>query len=190
MNQDSNEWPSLSQYSGGGGGKKKLINNLTTTKNNKDFHMLIKPNNSFTPIKNDDKYYDRRHHHHDGDDKTTMKQNKKMSSSSHQPNDLPVQQQSPSMKNDNKQNYWFGDDVVDDGDGDDLDANNLPETVSILKVDDRRIVYLVGTSHFSKASHRDVRRVIFHFHFHFIHSFKYINISPVCYSYNKWNQRM
>nr|XP_027199898.1 traB domain-containing protein-like [Dermatophagoides pteronyssinus] len=155
MNQDSNEWPSLSQYSGGG---KK--NNLTTTKNNKDFHMLIKPNNSFTPIKNDDKYYDRRHHHHDGDDKTTMKQNKKMSSSSHQPNDLPVQQQSPSMKNDNKQNYWFGDDVVDDGDGDDLDANNLPETVSILKVDDRRIVYLVGTSHFSKASHRDVRRVI------------------------------
>ncbi|XP_075676685.1 traB domain-containing protein [Dermatophagoides pteronyssinus] len=122
--------------------------------------MLIKPNNSFTPIKNDDKYYDRRHHHHDGDDKTTMKQNKKMSSSSHQPNDLPVQQQSPSMKNDNKQNYWFGDDVVDDDDGDDLDPNNLPETVSILKVDDRRIVYLVGTSHFSKASHRDVRRVI------------------------------
>lgn len=49
-----------------------------------------------------------------------------------------------------------------DSDGE-LDINNLPETVSILHANDAKTIYLVGISHFSKQSHRDVRRVIFHF---------------------------
>ena len=170
MNQDSNsfnnEWPSLSQNSDGGD-QMKMKNNLTTniitsTANNKDFHMLIKPNNTFTPIKNDDEYDDH-------DVGTTLEQNDfsqmSFSSSSYQPNDLPVEQSSTTLVKDGNKQKNDHDDDDDAGDDDDLDPNNLPETVSILKADDRRIVYLVGTSHFSKPSHRDVRRVIFHFSF-------------------------
>ncbi|XP_075589520.1 traB domain-containing protein [Dermatophagoides farinae] len=165
MNQDSNsfnnEWPSLSQNSDGGD-QMKMKNNLTTniitsTTNNKDFHMLIKPNNTFTPIKNDDEYDDH-------DVGTTLEQNDfsqmSFSSSSYQPNDLPVEQSSTTLVKDGNKQKNDHDDDDDAGDDDDLDPNNLPETVSILKADDRRIVYLVGTSHFSKPSHRDVRRVI------------------------------
>ena len=49
--------------------------------------------------------------------------------------------------------------VVDDEDFEPIDLNNLPKTVSILRTDQNNTVYLVGTSHFSTQSHRDVRRV-------------------------------
>lgn len=41
-----------------------------------------------------------------------------------------------------------------------LDLNNLPDTVTVLPTFEGHVVYLVGTSHFSEASQRDVRRVI------------------------------
>lgn len=47
-----------------------------------------------------------------------------------------------------------------ESDGELIDLEDLPETVTVLKSKDgSRTVYLVGTSHFSKISHRDVRRV-------------------------------
>lgn len=47
-----------------------------------------------------------------------------------------------------------------ESDGELLDLNDLPETVTVLKSKDgNKTVYLIGTSHFSKQSHRDVRRV-------------------------------
>lgn len=48
----------------------------------------------------------------------------------------------------------------DEDDDEPLDLNNLPETVTVLRTIEDRIVYLVGTSHFSEASQSDVRRVI------------------------------
>lgn len=46
-----------------------------------------------------------------------------------------------------------------ESDGELLDLEDLPETVTVLKSKDNKTVYLIGTSHFSKQSHRDVRRV-------------------------------
>lgn len=40
-----------------------------------------------------------------------------------------------------------------------IDLDNLPATVSKLTTAFNNTIYLVGTSHFSKQSHRDVRRV-------------------------------
>ncbi|KAH9408071.1 hypothetical protein TYRP_011727 [Tyrophagus putrescentiae] len=49
-----------------------------------------------------------------------------------------------------------------ESDGELLDLeHDLPETVTVLKTkDNSHTIYLIGTSHFSKQSHRDVRRVI------------------------------
>lgn len=47
-----------------------------------------------------------------------------------------------------------------DSDGELLDLANLPDTVSVLNMENGKTVYLVGTSHFSKESHRDVRKVM------------------------------
>ncbi len=48
-----------------------------------------------------------------------------------------------------------------ESDGELLDLeHDLPETVTVLKTkDNSHTIYLIGTSHFSKQSHRDVRRV-------------------------------
>ena len=55
----------------------------------------------------------------------------------------------------------FKDDVdAQESDGELIDLDDLPETVTVLKTkDNSKTIYLIGTSHFSKQSHRDVRRV-------------------------------
>ena len=57
------------------------------------------------------------------------------------------------------------DQTAQDSDGEELDLHNLPDTVNVLKAPDGKTIYLVGTAHFSKQSHSDVRKVCFSFGF-------------------------
>lgn len=74
---------------------------------------------------------------------------------------IPGQNESSSFQERFNIDFSSISDTVPENDEELLDLNNLPETVTILKTKDNlRTIYLVGTSHFSKQSHRDVRRVI------------------------------